>query len=288
MSKGKIVVTGASSGIGLATAQVLTAAGYDVFAGVRKTADAEAVTKACAGAPGAVIPLMIDVTDRATIQSAREVVEKALDGALLAGLVNNSGIGLGGPLLHQPVDEFARVIEVNVIGVMAVTQAFAPLVGARPGAHGKPGRIVNISSVGGVLAAPFLGAYTASKHAIEAFSDVLRRELQLYGVDVIVVGPGAVKTKIWDKAEQQDLSHLAGTDYEASSARFTDYFVKSGREGLPAEEIGQLILTILTTARPKARYAILRNRLSNWTIPRRLPKRMVDRIVGRRLGLLKP
>lgn len=287
MSKGKIVVTGASSGIGLATVEVLTAAGYDVFAGVRKAADGEAVAKACAGASGAVIPLMIDVTDRATIQSARETVEKALNGELLVGLVNNAGIAMGGPLLHQPVDEFARVIEVNVIGVMAVTQAFAPLVGAQSGAKGKPGRIVNISSVGGVLAAPFLGAYTASKHAIEAFSDVLRRELQLYGVDVIVIGPGAVKTKIWDKAEAQDLSHLKGTDYEASSNRFTEYFIKSGREGLPAEDIGQLILTVLTTEKPKARYAILRNRLSNWSIPRRLPKRMVDKIIGRQLGLLK-
>jgi len=283
----KVVITGASSGIGLATAKVLTAAGFDVFAGVRKQSDGVEVAAACAGAPGALIPVIMDVTDRQSVASARDTVEKALNGELLAGLVNNAGIGLGGPLLHQPLDEFARVMEVNVIGVMAVTQAFAPLVGAKPDARGKPGRIVNISSVGGLIAAPFLGAYAASKHAIEALSDSLRRELQLYGVDVIVIGPGAVKTLIWDKAEQQDFGYLAGTDYEAPSKRFLDYFIKSGREGLPPEEIGKLILQVLTIPRPKARYAILRDAFANWTIPRLLPKRVVDRTIGRRLGLLK-
>jgi len=190
--------------------------------------------------------------------------------------------------MHQPVDEIRRVFEVNVFGAVTVSQAFIPLLGADKSLAGGPGRIVNITSVGGILAPPFIGDYVMSKHALEAFTDTLRRELLLYGIDVIAIGPGAVATPIWDKAEQSDLSAYANTDYAESVKQFFDFFVARGRkEGLPPAIIGETIYTALTAAKPKARYAVVPKKFANWTIPRLLPKRTLDRIIGKGLGLTR-
>jgi short-subunit dehydrogenase len=174
-----------------------------------------------------------------------------------------------------------------VIGLLRVTQAFAPLLAATATSQTRPGRVVNMSSVGGKLGAPFLGAYVGSKHAVEGLSESLRRELLLFGVDVIIIGPGAVLTPIWDKAEAGDVGYLAGTPYEASAKRFNDYFITSGRKGLKPERVGELVLKVLTIDKPKTRYAILKGKLTNWTIPQLLPKRSVDRVFGKQLGFLK-
>ncbi len=150
---------------------------------------------------------------------------------------------------------------------MTVSQAFIPLLGADASLSGGPGRIVNITSVAGRIAPPFLGDYAMSKHALEAFSDSLRRELMIYGIDVIVIGPGAIVTPIWDKAEATDDSAYANTDYGPLLKRFKAAFVKRGRQGLPVERLGETIHLALTAARPKARYVVLRNRFVNWTVP---------------------
>jgi len=282
-----VVITGASTGIGFAASVALAKAGLDVFAGVRSTTAGEPLVKASAGLRGTITPILLEVTDAASVAAAAAQVKAALKGEPLFGLVNNAGVGMGGPLLYQPIDEIRQVFEVNVIGLIRVTQAFAPLLAATETSQARPGRVINISSVGGKLGAPFLGAYVGSKHAVEGLSESLRRELLLFGIDVIIIGPGAVVTAIWDKAETADTRYLIGTPYEASAARFSDYFVKDGRKGLKSERLGQVILKALTTAKPKTRYAVVKNVLTGWTIPRLLPKRTVDRVFGKQLGFLK-
>jgi short-subunit dehydrogenase len=145
--------------------------------------------------------------------------------------------------------------------------------------------VINMSSMAGKLGAPFVGAYVGSKHAVEGLSESLRRELMVFGIDVIIIGPGAVVTAIWDKAEATDISYLAGTVYEGPAKRVNDYFIKTGRQGLKPERLGAVVLMALTVDKPKTRYAAVKNALFNWTLPRLLPKRAVDRIFARKLGL---
>ncbi len=144
-------------------------------------------------------PLVFDVTDRAAVLRAAEEVGEALGGSGLAGLVNNAGTAIGGPLMLQPLEEVRAHFEINVLGLVSVTQAFLPLLGARKFRTHGPGRILSIGSVGGKIASPFIGAYAGTKHAVEGISDSLRRELLPYGIDVILLEPGAVRTEIWDK-----------------------------------------------------------------------------------------
>jgi NAD(P)-dependent dehydrogenase (short-subunit alcohol dehydrogenase family) len=278
------VITGASTGIGRGAVRVLTGHGWRVFAGVRKPADAASLRQEFGDK---VAPVLFDVTDAAAVRAAADEVRIRLGGRTLQGLVNNAGMGGGGPLAHEPVDEIRRVFEVNVFGAVSVSQAFIPLLGADRALTGGPGRIVNVTSVAGKLAPPFLGDYAMSKHALEAFTDSLRRELMIYGIDVIAIGPGAVATPIWDKAESADETAYANTDYAGVLKKFKDYFIADGRKGLPPERIGEAIHTALTAPKPRARYAVVPNRLFNWTIPTLLPKRVIDRLIAKQLGLTR-
>ena len=194
--KRSVVVTGVSTGIGWAIAKVLTGRGFRVFGSVRKQSDADRLTNELGPE---FYPLIMDVTDRDAVERAAKEVERQLGSATLAGLVNNAGIAVPGPLLYLPLEDFRHQIEVNLVGPVSVTQAFAPLLGVDSKRPGAKGRVVNISSTGGKFGVPFLGAYVASKHGLEGLSDVLRRELLLFGIDVIVVGPGSVVTAMWDK-----------------------------------------------------------------------------------------
>jgi NAD(P)-dependent dehydrogenase (short-subunit alcohol dehydrogenase family) len=279
-----VVVTGVSTGIGCALLETLTREGYHVFGSVRREADSERLA-ARFGATS-FTPLLFDVTDaQAAARAAREV-ERRLDGAALVGLVNNAGVAFPGPLLHQPLEEFRRQIDINLIGQLAVIQAFAPLLGASATPRrGPPGRIVNMSSVAGTVAAPFLGAYAASKHALEGFSDALRRELMIFGVDVVVIEPGVVATPIWDKAEQADFSAYETTVYGPATRRLKKWAVESGRLGPPPERVAAAVLRALRTPRPPARIRVVPNYLLDWMLPRLLPARLLDRIIARRVGL---
>ena len=209
----------------------------------------------------------------------------ATGGAMLFGLVNNAGIAIGGPLIHQPLDEIRRHFEVNALGAVAVTQAFAALLGADRARAGSPGRIINISSVSGRVSAPFLGAYAASKRALEGMSHSLRRELMLFGIDVIIVSPGSVVTPIWDKADRIDGSRYAATEYWPALERFWSSALRSGRAGLPAERVGEVVWEALTARSPRTSYPVVRRRLLNRTIPLALPGSLVDRLIARRLGI---
>lgn len=276
-----VVVTGVSTGIGWGITKVLIQQGFRVFGSVRKTQDAERLSKEFGKD---FVPLLFDVTDEAAVQAAAQEVRVQLKGETLFGLVNNAGIAVPGPLMHLATDDFRHQLEVNLVSVLIVTKAFLPLLGAERSLRGKPGRIINISSTGGKQGGPFLGAYSASKHGLEGFSESLRRELMLYGIDVIIVAPGAVATPIWDKAEQVDLSPYANTEYSESARRIQEYAVRSGRQGLPAEKIGEVVWHTLTTPHPRVRYAVAPGNFLSWNIQSLLPRRVIDRFIARGLG----
>ena len=276
-----VVVTGVSTGIGWGCVKVLTASGFHVFGSVRKETDADRLTKEF-GAP--FTPLIFDVTDEAAVAAGAKQVEAALGGETLSGLVNNAGVAVPGPLLDVKIDEFRRQLDVNLIGPLIVTQAFAALLGVNRSPKGAPGRIVMISSVGGKNALPFNGAYSASKFGLEGLSESLRRELMIFGVDVIIVAPGTVATPIWDKADAVDVTPFANTPYAPALARMKRFMVSMGKEGLPPERIGEAVKTVLTVSRPKTRYTVTPNPIQNLLVTT-LPKRMVDNMIAGRLGL---
>src|SRR6201995_3828878 len=206
-----VVITGVSTGIGWATARLLLDRGFRVFGSVRKAADADRLK---AEFSPNFVPFTFDVTDEAAVLAAAREVRTALAGETLAGLVNNAGIAVPGPVLELSADEFRRQMDVNVIGPVISTQAFGPLLGTDPTLKGPKGRIVMISSVSGKNGNPLIPAYAASKHAIEGLSESLRRELMLFGIDVIIVAPGPVKTPIWSKGQQDfDMSKYQNSPY---------------------------------------------------------------------------
>ncbi|UYN97688.1 MAG: SDR family NAD(P)-dependent oxidoreductase [Enhydrobacter sp.] len=276
-----VVVTGASTGIGRACARALAASGFRVFASVRKQEHADGLT---AELGANVTPLIFDVTDVAGVSAAAAAVDAQLAGMTLFGLVNNAGIAVAGPLLHLPVDEFKRQLDVNVTGQLVVTKAFAPLLGADRARDGSPGRIVMITSVGGRNALPFAGPYATSKFALEGLSEALRRELMLFGIDVIIVAPGSVVTPIWDKTED-NIAPFTATPYAGALERMKTYMLAHAARGLPAERIGEAVKTALTTGRPKTRYTVTPNPLQTF-LTTALPKRMIDKAIARRIGLL--
>jgi NAD(P)-dependent dehydrogenase (short-subunit alcohol dehydrogenase family) len=228
------------------------------------------------------VPICFDVTDRPAINAAARVVADTLDGHRLFGLVNNAGIAVLGPLLHLAPDDFRSQLEVNLVGQLHVTQAFAPLLGADAASAGLPGRIVMMSSVAGRNASPFMGPYNTSKFGLEGFSECLRRELLLFGIDVIVVAPGPIATPIWDKADALDSDRLAHTAY-AGAVRIARQAIENGRKGLPPDHVANVVLTALTAPRPKTRYVVTPNRVQQLLVDV-LPKRFVDRMVAKRLG----
>lgn len=279
-----VVITGASTGIGRSTAEHLAKAGWQVFAGIRKEKDGAALI----AADDRIKPILLDVTNAEHVDAAVETVRAALAGQKLGGLVNNAGIANMGPLAIQPLDQFQAHFEVNVFGLLRATQAFAPLLGMDESLSGKSGRIVNITSVGGRLASPFLGAYTATKHAVESMTDSLRRELVIFGIDAIAVGPGAVKTPIWDKAEQSNSANpYSNSPWSEPIEKFSETMLEGGRTGLDPEVIARTIEAALTEAKPKARYAPVPNKLTNFTLPMLLPKRTVDGFFQKRFGLVR-
>jgi NAD(P)-dependent dehydrogenase (short-subunit alcohol dehydrogenase family) len=276
-----VVVTGVSTGIGWGITKVLIQNGFRVFGSVRKTQDAERLVNEFGES---FVPLFFDVTDEAAVLSAAQEVREKLNGETLFGLVNNAGIAVPAPLMHQPTDDFRHQLEVNLVSVLIVTKAFLPSLGSDRSLQGKPGRIINMSSVGGKSGGPFLGAYAASKHGMEGLSESLRRELMLYGIDVIIIGPGSVATPIWDKAEQVDLSRYSNTEYGDAARRVQKYMVQNGRNGYPPEKVGEVVLHALTASRPRVRYAVIPSTSWRRILQSFLPKRLVDRMIAKTLG----
>lgn len=272
---GTVVVTGASSGIGEACALRLAKAGFDVYAGVRQDGDAERA----AGLHDRVTPLKLDVADEASVAQAREQVGSGP----VAGLVNNAGISVSGPLEFVPLDEWRKQLEVNVIGQVAVTQAFLP------GIRQARGRIVNIGSVGGIVAPPLLSPYAASKFALEGLSDSLRRELRPHGVHVAIVEPGSVATRIWEKGVSAaddlaaDMPPEAEQVYGELIETIRGEATKAAERAIPPDEVAKVVEHALTSEKPKVRYAVgnakMRIRASH-----ALPDKAFDALIARALG----
>ena len=279
-----VVITGASTGIGWACAKLLLDRGFRVFGSVRTQADADRLKREFGTN---FTPLIFDVTDEAAVLAAAREVRAALGGETLAGLVNNAGIAVSGPVLELAADEFRRQMEVNVIGPVIATQAFGPLLGADPSLKGPKGRIVMMSSVAGKNGNPITAPYSASKHALEGLSESLRRELMLFGIDVIIIAPGAVKTPIWDKAEEVDISTYKNSPYLPMLEKIRAFMLNLGATGLPPEAIAEKVFGALTLPKPKVRYVIAPDPVQVF-MAGVLPKRMLDRIIAKRLGLTPP
>jgi NAD(P)-dependent dehydrogenase (short-subunit alcohol dehydrogenase family) len=276
-----VAITGVSTGIGRATARELVTRGFRVFGSVRRQTDADRLSQDLG--PN-FVPLTFDVTDKASVATAAENVSALLDGATLFGLVNNAGVAVPGPLLELSIDELRRQLEVNLVGQLTVIQQFAPILGVDRSRTGRPGRIVMVSSTGGKRAFPFMGPYAASKFALEGLSESLRRELMLFGIDVIVVAPGPTVTAIWDKAEAVDLTSFAGSPFAPALGKFRQFMLTEGKKGLAPERVGRVIADALVKKRPKTRYTVTPMPILNQLL-NRLPKRLVDRMLARRLGL---
>jgi NAD(P)-dependent dehydrogenase (short-subunit alcohol dehydrogenase family) len=280
-NRGTVLISGASTGIGRACAEHLDSLGFTVFAGVRKESDADSLRGAGSGRTQ---PLMLDVTESESIASAMRIVDEASP-AGLAGLVNNAGVSVGGPLEFVTIDDWRRQLEVNLIGQVALTQA------ALPALRKARGRIVNMTSIGGRLASPFLGPYNASKFALEAVTDALRLELRQFGIEVAAVEPGAVATPIWEKgrasAEQAtaDMPAEALKLYGAGFAAISKFISLGERTGVPPLEVARAVAHALTASRPKTRYVVGRDARIRLAITRLLPTRAMDRVVVRAMGL---
>lgn len=276
----RVVVTGTSSGIGHAVAQALLKRGFAVFGSVRREEDA---TRLAGEFGPRFTPLLFDVTREDRVYEAVQQVREQNGGEGLWGLVNNAGLCRPGPLSEISSSMVREHLETNVLGVFQVTRAFLPLLKGPPGGSRPPGRIVNISSVSGRIAYPFMGAYAASKHALEALSDAWRRELMPFRVPVIVIQPGPVNTRIWDKASS------LSTDFSASAygpiLEHVD-LLRMKRGALPVEWAARVVVRALCCRRPRTRYTITRSRLL-FRLAAGMPDRWLDRLAAlklRRLG----
>ena len=271
MAAGTVLITGASTGIGEATAHHLKELGFDAVGAVRKDRDAERL-----GAAG-LRTVKLDVADSDSIATAAG----ELGEGPLAGLVNNAGIAVAAPIEFLPLDQLRHQLEINLVGQVAVTQRFLPALRA------GQGRIVNVSSIGGRVALPLVGAYNMSKFALEGMSDSLRRELRPHGVDVIVIEPGGVKTPIWQKGNELAADLLA--DMPPESQRLYGRMIEALRKqtvkiqterGIEAREVAEAIGTALTARRPRARYLVGRDAKLRAPTAAVLPDRVMDRLVA--------
>jgi NAD(P)-dependent dehydrogenase (short-subunit alcohol dehydrogenase family) len=278
-----VVVTGASSGIGRASALMLARSGFRVFAGVRKEEDAEALEETAPA--GRLKPLFIDVTDEHLVASAASTVEEAVGGEGIAGLVNNAGIGEAWPLEYVPLEEFKRQFEVNVFGHLTVTQAFLPLIRA------ATGRIVNVGSVGGRITMPFGGTLSAPRHAFVAVNDALRMELYPWGIHVALIEGGSISTRAVDKLEAAAEATIEGLPvagrarYAGSYRTAVAHAVARTRAGSPPEVVADAIFRALTEPTPKTRYMVGADARVLLALSAVLPDRLFDRLRFRVFGL---
>jgi NAD(P)-dependent dehydrogenase (short-subunit alcohol dehydrogenase family) len=279
-----VVVTGASTGIGRACALQLAASGFDVLAGVRRVQDGEQLREA-AGSNGSLTPLRLDVTDPDSVREAGAAVEERTGERGLAGLVNNAGIALGGPLEYLPLDDVRRQLEVNFIGQVAVTQAMLGQL------RKAGGRIVNMGSIGGRTPPPFAAPYAASKAALRATSESLRRELRPWGIWVATVQPGAIATPIWDKgaADAEDIRQRlpdgAVEHYGNVLSNIGATAEKMGASGMPPERVARVVEHALTARRPRRDYVVGRDAKMQIVLDRVLPTRAFDALVRRFMGI---
>jgi NAD(P)-dependent dehydrogenase (short-subunit alcohol dehydrogenase family) len=276
--RGAVLVTGSSTGIGRATALRLDRAGFQVFAGVRKRGDAESLE---ADGSERLEPVIVDVTDEGTIEATRERIEE-VTGGRLAGLVNNAGIAVGGPLETLDLDGLRRQLEVNLTGQVAVTQAFIPMI------RSARGRIVLMASVGGRMSLPYLSPYHASKFGLEAVGDSLRMEMRQFGVGVSIIEPGSIATPFWGKETVENiLSEMSPQQrelYEGPAMAAQEAAHKAEARGISPDRVAKAVEHALTASRPKTRYLVGIDARVQATLRKWLPDRMVDRLIASQIS----
>jgi NAD(P)-dependent dehydrogenase (short-subunit alcohol dehydrogenase family) len=277
--RGAVLVTGSSTGIGRASALRLDRAGFQVFAGVRNRGDAESLE---AEGSERLEPVIIDVTDEGTIAATRDRIEQ-VTGGRLAGLVNNAGIVVAGPIETLDLEALRRQLEVNVTGQVAVTQAFLPQIRA------ARGRIVLMASIGGRMSLPYLSPYHASKFALEGVGDSLRQEMRRFGVGVSIIEPGAIATPFWGKGTDQ-VDQVLGTMapeqrdlYEGPARAAAEAARQSEARGIPPDRVAKAVEHALTSSRPKTRYLVGVDARIQAIAHRWLPDRLLDRLVASQL-----
>ncbi len=281
-SSGAVVVTGASTGIGRATALMLDRKGYRVFAGVRKQADAKSLQEE---GSDRLTPITIDVTKDRSITAAKNKVQRAVGKDGLVGLVNNAGVGGGGPIEFMPLDDFRDTLEVNLVGQLAVTQAFLPQL------RKAKGTVVFIASIGGRIASPFLSPYSASKFGIEAIGESLRGELKPWDIDVVVVEPGSIDTAIWGKGADTANDQLKGMPpnarrlYGKQLKRFTELLGETASRGIHPDKVAKVVHKAISSDKPKYRYLVGTDAKVAARLKGNLPERTFAKLAGRQAKL---
>ncbi len=275
-----VLVTGASTGIGRATALRLDADGWRVFAGIRNPADGESLRQA---ASERLVSVTLDVTEPEQIAAAAELVERESEGGL-DGLVNNAGVAVPGPLETVPLDDLRHQLEVNLVAYVAVTQAMLPQI------RRAEGRIVFLASIGGRIAFPFGGPYHASKFATEAIGDVFRQELRPWGIKVAIIEPGSIDTPIWERGQRKGEEIEAKSPrtnllYGAALDKFKQVIEDTAERGIPPEKVAKAISHALESSRPKSRYLVGLDAKVQARIKPLIPTAVFDRIVARQLNL---
>jgi NAD(P)-dependent dehydrogenase (short-subunit alcohol dehydrogenase family) len=279
---GAVVVTGASTGIGRATALYLDRWGYRVFAGVRKQADAESLADE---GSDRLTPITIDVTEQRSIASAREEVEGAVGKDGLVSLVNNAGVGGGGPIETTPLEDFRDVLEVNLIGQIAVTQAFLPLI------RRAKGTVVFIASIGGRVASPFLSPYNTSKFGIEALGESLRHELKPWDIDVVIVEPGSIDTEIWGKGRDairdrvSKMPAAARRLYGKQLSRFGEGIQETASRGISPDKVAEVVHRAISSDNPRHRYLVGTDAKIGARLKGVLPDRIFARLAARQMKM---
>ncbi len=271
-----ILITGTSTGIGFDCAQFLINKGYFVFGSVRKESDAQRLEKELGSNFKA---LLFDVCDAEAIQQSVEIVQNICGQKGLKALINNAGIAVFGPWQFVEIEQVEHQMNVNFYGVVRVCQAFLPLLGGEKNTPLSPGKIINISSISGLFSNPFLGPYCASKFALESFSDSLRRELLVYGIDVILLEPGPVKTPIWEKARSHKLAYPS-TAYEPVLKHFDQLIGDSEKQAIEVRKVSQTIYKTIIRSNPRTRYILAKNKFFLKMIPF-IPDRWIDYFIKR-------
>ncbi len=273
MDQRAVLVTGSSTGIGRACTLHLAGKGNTVLAGVRKEADGEALVQA---AGERVVPIILDVTDAGTIEAAAKTIDAEVGERGLAGLVNNAGIGIGGPLEYLPVESWRTQLEVNVIGQVAVTQAMLPMI------RRATGRVVFIGSIGGRMGTPLFGPYNASKFALEGIAESFRHEMRPWGIKVVLVEPGSIKSEIWEKGRSQ-ADDLERSLPQEGLARYSSFVTgvkrlieRQDRMAIDPVRVARVVERALFSARPRPRYLVGIDAKIGGAISRVLPDQTKD------------
>ena len=272
-----IVITGVSTGIGRASLDLLHEKGYHIFGSVRNQADADKLSKIY---PDRFTPLRFDVQNHDEVVKASKVVFEQCE--TLLGLINNAGIAIPGPLELLSEEQFEKQLDVNVKSIRRITNLFLPLLGTKPGSAKQPGRIINISSVSGLFNSPFNGAYSISKHALESMTDIYRRELRRYGIKVIAIEPGPIKTEIWKK-NLNKMDEFKDSDYYEVLQKADKIIENAERNALPVENVSRLVAKCLTVSRPKTRYIVHKHKFAFRLMAYYLPDKITDWLVHKTL-----